>query len=219
MKSVLMRKDAMKRTSTTGLLLLLMCGSSAAQTQTPSQNKSVPQTYTTAEYNAYQAAAAEKDPARLVILVDDFLSRYPESPLLVYVYPLCSAGYGQLKNYPKVFECADKLVVQLGDKADVAARYAALYTAATAYNKMDSSDSVLAARARKMALTGVELLRSLRRPDLLDERGFEEEKKRAAIYLQATAGRAAIEMKDYRGATNAFRAVIALDAVGIVTSR
>lgn len=208
----------MKRTSTTGLLLLLMCGPSAAQTQTLPQGKSLPQTYTTAEYNAYQAAAAERDPARLVILVDDFVSRYPESSLLVYVYPLCSAGYGQLKNYPKVFECADKLV-QLGDKADVAARCAALYTAATAYNNMDSSDSVLAARARKMALTGVELLRSLRRPDLLDERGFEAEKRRTAIYLQATAGRAAIEMKDYPGATNAFRAVIALDAVGIVTSR
>lgn len=70
-----------------------------------------------------------------------------------------------------------------------------------------------------MALTGVALLPTLKRPDLLDESRFETEKRQAAIYLHATAGRAAIAMKDYAGATNAFKAVIALDAVHILTPR
>lgn len=208
----------MKRTSNTCLLLVFLCCGSAAQTQILPQSKSVTQTYTTVEYNAYQAVATEKDPAKVVVLVDDFVSRYPNSSLLIYVYPLCYEGYSQLKNYPKVIGCADKLV-RLGDKADVATRYSALYTATTAYNNMDSSDPLLAARAREMALTGVALLPTLKRPDLLDESRFETEKRQAAIYLHATAGRAAIAMKDYAGATNPFKAVIALDAVHILTPR
>lgn len=67
----------MKRTSNTCLLLVFLCCGSAAQTQILPQSKSVTQTYTTVEYNAYQAVATEKDPAKVVILVDDFVSRYP----------------------------------------------------------------------------------------------------------------------------------------------
>ena len=36
------------------------------------------QKYTMAEYNAYQAAAAEKNPAAQLKLLDDFVAKYPE---------------------------------------------------------------------------------------------------------------------------------------------
>ncbi|MHB8500502.1 MAG: hypothetical protein ACYDHE_06080, partial [Candidatus Acidiferrales bacterium] len=67
------------------------------------------QPYTMAEYNAYQAAAAEKNAADQVKLLDDFVSKYPNSALLIYVYPLYYQAYGQLKNYQKVIEYADKV--------------------------------------------------------------------------------------------------------------
>ena len=78
------------------------------------------------------------------------------------------------------------------------------------YNKLNSDDPELAAKAQKRALAGTNLLSSLKRPDTLDANEFEATKRRAAIYFNATAGRAAIAMKDYPAATGAFKAVIAV---------
>src|SRR5260370_34146778 len=75
------------------------------------------QQYTMAEYNAYQAAAAEKNPAQQIKLLDDFVAKYPNSALLIYIYPLYYNAYSQLKNWPKVIEYADKLLA-LGEKAE-----------------------------------------------------------------------------------------------------
>ena len=78
--------------------------------------------YTQAEYNAEQACAAEKVPAAIIKCADDFVSKYPNSDLLVYIYPLYYSAYTQLKNPQKVIEYSDKLVA-LGDKADPGVRY------------------------------------------------------------------------------------------------
>src|SRR6266852_3761957 len=82
--------------------------------------------YTQAEYNAEQACAAEKVPAAVIKCADDFISKYPNSDLLVYIYPLYYRAYTELKNPQKVIEYADKLVA-LGDKAEAGIRYEALY--------------------------------------------------------------------------------------------
>ena len=74
----------------------------AAQDQKPS--------YTIPEYNAFQAANAEKDPAAKIKLLDDFVAKFPGSTLLQYVYQLYYQAYMQTKNYPKTIEYADKLV-------------------------------------------------------------------------------------------------------------
>src|SRR5437016_13161276 len=78
--------------------------------------------YTLVEYNAEQACAAEKVPATQVKCLDDFVAKYPNSALLVYVYPLFVNAYNQLKNPQKVIEYADKLVA-MGDKAEAVVRY------------------------------------------------------------------------------------------------
>jgi len=69
--------------------------------------------YTMAEYNAYTAAQATKDPTQQIKQLDDFVSKYPNSALLIYVYPLYYNAYSVLKNYPKVIENADKLLARL----------------------------------------------------------------------------------------------------------
>ena len=58
----------------------------AAAGQDPGAGK---QPYTMPEYNSYQACASEKVPATQVKCLDDFVSKYPNSALLIYVYPLC----------------------------------------------------------------------------------------------------------------------------------
>src|SRR4051794_22327018 len=71
------------------------------------QDAAKPQ-YTMAEYNAYTAAQATKDPTAQIKALDDFVAKYPNSALLIYVYPLYFNAYSQLKNFPKVMEYADK---------------------------------------------------------------------------------------------------------------
>jgi TolA-binding protein len=86
------------------LCLIIGSGASAnAQAPAAGQDAAAPK-YTMAEYNAYQACAAEKVPATLIKCLDDFVSKYPNSTLLNYVYQLYSQAYGAQKNYLKVIE-------------------------------------------------------------------------------------------------------------------
>ena len=137
----------MRRISVPAILVFAVCHVSArhGQTQTQPQNNSSRQQYSIAEYNAYETAARERDAAKQILLLDEFVSNHPQSALLIYVYPLYYAAYGQLKNFPKVVIYADKLAA-LGDSVDAAARYGALWASAHAYNKMNSSDPELAAK-------------------------------------------------------------------------
>src|ERR1700682_902650 len=120
-----------------GLCLMLGNGlATYAQAPAAGQDAAAPK-YTMAEYNAYQACAAEKAPAALLKCLDDFISKYPNSTLLNYVYPLYYQAYSAQKNYPKMIESADKLAA-LGDKVDALTRFNAYYTHSTAYYAMVS---------------------------------------------------------------------------------
>ena len=93
-----------------------------------------------------------KSPAQQIKCLDDFVSKYPNSALLIYVYPLYYQAYSQLKNYPKVIEYADKLVA-LGDKVDAGARYQALYAHCFAYSAMTAARNRQTPHRRRRART------------------------------------------------------------------
>src|SRR5215467_117962 len=102
--------------------VLCLITSSALRAQAPAQapaqgQEAGKQQYTMAEYNSYQACAAEKNPQQQIKCLDDFVAKYPSSALLIYVYPLYYNAYSQLRNFPKVIEYADKLLA-LGDKVE-----------------------------------------------------------------------------------------------------
>src|SRR5215472_10396109 len=115
-------------------LCLILGSSTSLRAQTPAagQDSAKAPAYTLVEYNAEQACAAEKVPATQVKCLDDFVAKYPNSALLVYVYPLYVNAYNQLKNPDKVIEYADK-TVGLGEKVDAGTRYGVLYARALAY--------------------------------------------------------------------------------------
>src|SRR5258705_12569597 len=94
-----------------------------------------------AEYNSYQACAAEKNPQAQTKCLDDFVAKYPNSALLIYIYPLYYNAYSQEKNWPKVMEYADKLLT-LGDKDEPPIRYQAYYARAFAYSNMGNGPKV-----------------------------------------------------------------------------
>ncbi len=173
--------------------------------------------YTLAEYNAYQACAGEKVPSAQVKCLDDFVSKYPNSTLLVYVYPLYYNNYTLLKNPQKVIEYADKLVA-LGDKAEAGIRYQALYARALSYAGLNSTDPALAGKAREAALLGLKTLDEIKKPDTTSAEDFAKQKQPAAILFNYTAGNAAMILKDYPAAAASFKAVLALNPDDLTTN-
>ncbi len=178
--------------------------------------------YTQAEYNAEQACAAEKVPAAIIKCADDFVAKYPNSDLLVYIYPLYYRAYTQLKNPQKVIEYADKLVA-LGDKAEPGIRYEALYARALSYaglniKETDPAAKELATKGREAALLGLKTLDELKKPDTMSAEDFAKQKQQPAILFNYTAGSAAMTMKDYAAAVASFKAVLALNPDDPVTS-
>jgi tetratricopeptide (TPR) repeat protein len=178
------------------------------------------QPYTMPEYNSYQACASEKVPATQVKCLDDFVSKYPNSALLIYVYPLYVQGYGQLKNFQKMIEYSDK-VVGLGTKIDAGGQYQALYAHAFAYNALTAAqqaDPATAKAARDAAVAGLTALDAIKKPDTMTDDAFATQKKQIQIYFNGTAAQASANIKDYAGAIPFYKAVLALNPDDGVTS-
>ena len=166
------------------------------------------QKYTMAEYNAWKAAAAETAPAAQLKLLDDFMSKYPNSALLNYIYALYYNNYGAQKNFPKTIEYCDKLVA-LGDKVTPDERYRAYTVRAYAFNSIQNPDAATAKAARAAALAGVENVGSVPKPEGVDDAKFAEDKKRSILFFNGTAALAAMAAKDYPGAIESYKAVLA----------
>jgi len=183
---------------------------SAAVAQAPAGGQDAgKQPYTMPEYNAEQACGNDKNPSTQVKCLDDFVSKYPNSNLLIYVYPMYYQAYFQLKSYAKVIEYADKMVA-LGDKVDANGKYAALYARALAFGSMPAADQAAQAKAAlEAAEAGLKLIPELKKPDQIDDNAFTQQKKQATSYLHVTAAQAAMVSKDYPNAIKYYKAVLA----------
>jgi len=165
---------------------------------------------TAAEHNEFKAVQAEKDEAHQIQRLNDFVSRFPNSELLVDAYALYYRDYRELKNFPKVIEYCDKLVA-LGDKADANARFQALYARAIAYDALPPNDPAQAKQAKEAAALGLSTLNEIKKPENVTEAAFAAERKPIMVYLDETSGTASMTLKDYAGAIGAYRAALALD--------
>jgi tetratricopeptide (TPR) repeat protein len=193
--------------------LCLMVGSVASgKAQAPAgQDAGAKPQYTMAEYNAYTAAQSTKDPTQQIKQLDDFVSKYPNSALLIYVYPLYYNAHSQLKNYPKVIEYADKLLA-LGDKIEPPVKYQAYYARAFAYSNLNPppTDPDMAKKARQAAIDGLATLNALKKPDNMSQEDFDKQKKAPAILFNYTAANASMTLKDYSAAIEFYKAVLVL---------
>jgi len=184
------------------------------------------QPYTMPEYNAYQACAAEKNPASLVKCLDDFVSKYPNSNLLNYIYPLYTQAYSAQKNYNKVIENADKLA-GLGDKVDAGTRFSGYYTHCAAYNALISDpanaktaavDPALGKSAQTAAVTALKTLDEVKKPENVADDAWATQKKQTQIFLNGVGGQAALVQKDFPSAIAFFKTVLALKPEEAITS-
>jgi tetratricopeptide (TPR) repeat protein len=167
--------------------------------------------YTMPEYNAYTAAQATKDPTQQIKQLDDFVAKYPNSALLIYVYPLYFNAYSQLKNFPKVIENADKLLA-LGDKVDAAGRYSAYYARAFAYSNLNPAptDPAGATKACDAAKAGIKTLTELKPPANMSEEDFNKQKQQPTILFNYTKANCSMTLKDYNSAIEAYKTVLAM---------
>jgi tetratricopeptide (TPR) repeat protein len=182
-------------------------GGAAPAGQAPAAGASQ-QKYTMAEYNSYQATAAEKNPAAQIKLLDDFVSKYPNSALLNYIYPLYYKNYFGQKNYPKAIEYCDKMIV-MGGKVSPAELYDAYYVRAYAFNAIQNPDAETAKAARASALAGLKVLDQIPKPDGVDDAKFAAEKQQSVLLFNGTAANAAMAAKDYPGAIDSYQKVLA----------
>jgi tetratricopeptide (TPR) repeat protein len=167
--------------------------------------------YTIPEYNAFQAARAETNAQNRIKLLDDFVTKFPSSTLMTYVYQLYSSTYAELKNYPKVLEYSDKLLA-MGDKLDTGTRLQTLQTRVQAFQSVpfnakapDAHDQLV--KERDAAKEGADLLAKYPKPadsKLTDEQ-FAEQKKPGIAFFDAAAGFADLQLKDFPAAIEAFK--------------
>jgi tetratricopeptide (TPR) repeat protein len=184
---------------------------SIARGQAPADQGGSKQPYTMPEYNAEQACGADKNPTSQIKCLDDFVAKYPSSNLLIYVYPMYYSAYYQLKTWAKVIEYADK-TAGLGEKIGPNERYNALYVRSLAYNSLSPAEQTAQAKGTITAVSeALKLLPSLKKPDQIDDKAFDEEKKKGAVLLNGTAGQAALLLKDYATAATYYKAILALN--------
>jgi tetratricopeptide (TPR) repeat protein len=179
-------------------------GAQAAQQGQPS--------YTIPEYNAFQAAAAEKDPQAQIKDLDDFVAKFPNSTLMPYVYESYYQAYLGAKNYAKSLEYADKLIA-MGDKAEVARRFKAivvrtqqLFPAVFNAKAPDATDQLT--KERDTALLGLKMVPDFKKaqPDVPDDTI-----KTLTFGFETTIGAADLQLKDYAAASEAFKAALAIN--------
>jgi len=212
-----------KATLLSALVWTCMLAHPVATRAQQAQDQTAKPTYTIPEYNAFQAANAEKDPQARLKLLDDFGAKFPSSTLNPYVYQLYVKTYTELKNYPKVIEYADKLTA-LGDKVDIPTRLGALQSRCQvfpyAFNAKapDAADQLN--KERDAAQEGAKLLAAFTKPAgvTMTDAQFEEQKKPGIAFFQSAAGFACYQLKDYPCAITAFKAVLALTPTDAVAS-
>jgi hypothetical protein len=187
---------------------LCLMGASAAKVaaQAGGAGAAAQPKYTMAEYNAYTAAANEKNPQAQLKLLDDFTAKYPSSTLLPYIYPLYYQNYAAQKNFPKVIEYAQKQLALPGISA--ADQYQSYRAIAYAYNNTPNPDPALAKTAAQAAQDGIKAVQALPKPDGIDAGKFDDQKKAEVLNFEITAASAYMVAKDYQNAIQMYKTIL-----------
>jgi tetratricopeptide (TPR) repeat protein len=179
-----------------GLVLACMFTGLAAA-QDASQGKT---DYTIQEYNAFQACRAEKDPTTQIHCLDDFVSKFPNSTLMQYVYQLYYAAYYQKKDYKYTIKYADMLA-GLGDKIDPGTKFTAIQTHCQLFQlaadpkAADAHDWL--SKGRDACLAAIAAVKNVKKPDTVSQDKWDETIKQTVGTDAASAGFVSLQFKEY----------------------
>lgn len=142
------------------------------------------------EANAFQAAHTERDAQSKINSLDDFVSKYPTSVLLPYVYQDYYLAYFQLKNYPQTIEYVDRLLA-LSDKLGDGTRIQALAFRAKAYCVGSGNTGLQApeadTKARDAAAQGLQMLARWLKPQNMTDEQFAAQRKNLGDFFRSVA--------------------------------
>jgi tetratricopeptide (TPR) repeat protein len=200
-----------------GLLgIALALGSSAGNAWAAPQaaGQAKPGSYTMAEYNQYQAADKEQNPQAKVKGLDDFVKAYPNSTLMPYIYRDYYQTYMALRNYAQAIEYCDRMIA-LGDQIDTTGKLEAYYMRAQAYYLGSGADKPMqaadaATKARDASAAGLKVLDDLKKPDNVDQKQFDTQKKGVQVLFNAVAALASSYVKDYPAAAASYKTVLSI---------
>jgi tetratricopeptide (TPR) repeat protein len=206
-------KPALRWMRGASLLAALLVVSSVGRAQGAAQAPANPG-YTTAEYNAYNAAKNTADPAAKIKALEGFIAQYNNPTLMPYVYRDLYTTYYAQKNYVKTIEYIDKLLA-LGDKVDAATKLAALVNRGQAYGA-GATDAALQTpdmltKTRAASAQGLTALSALPKPANMSEEAFDKQKKAIGFVFNSVAGIAASYQKDFQDAATSFKAALELN--------
>ena len=213
------------------VLCLILGNVSTANVQAPAAGQDTGVTkappYTMAEYNAYKACEGEANAGQKVKCLDDFVSKYPNSGLLNFVYQKYEEGYGQLKNYRKVIENADKLAA-MGSKIEPGVLFNAYYTHCAAYNALISdpspeskpaaNDATLAKAAQAAAASALKSLDDVKKPDGVTDDAWQKQVAQFRLFLNGVTAQASMIAHDYAAAVSAYKAALAMNPDDAISS-
>ncbi len=210
-----------------GLTFLAVAGflggaaaSAVAQGQQPAPADQKPP-YTLAEYNLYQQAANETNAQQRIKDLDDFVSKFPQSALLPYVYRTYYLAYNELKNYPKVIEYTDREAALSDTQTDAKTKFEALYLRTLAYNyafkDTDANAKDEASQERDAAVKGLAVLSKIPKPADQPDDAWAKSLAGPTALFNYTAGMCSITLKDFSGAVTFFKAALAVNPSDAVT--
>jgi tetratricopeptide (TPR) repeat protein len=163
--------------------------------------------YTMPEYNAFTACQGEKDPNQQVKCFDDFVSRFPNSTLMPYVYQLEVPDYQKLNNCQQAVAVADKLIAM--DSVDVGTRASTaisrLQAFAQCYKPADPNAADELTKDRDLALKIPGMLSQIPPKPGVDMKAALAP---ALLVVYDQAGWASLQLKDYPGAVSAYKSAL-----------
>lgn len=101
-------KQHIRRSAGTLLLVLLAVTLAAAQGQPATQLAPAPPQPSAEEVSAIQKVMQTQDPTQRLALAEDFLTKYPESPLRSRAYAAAAEAYQAQNNFAKAVEYGEK---------------------------------------------------------------------------------------------------------------
>jgi tetratricopeptide (TPR) repeat protein len=197
-------------------------GAAAATWAAPQDQQQKPN-YTLAEYNAYQAAHNEKDPQMRLKDLDDFVMKFPGSALMLYIAGDYYRTYYAVKNYPKTIEYVDRILAmpdlakpeQMGTRLEALGYRAQAMLYGSGEKDLQTPDAYT--KAKEASAQGLQTLSQWQKPQGMSDEQFANNKKGLGVLFNSVAGIAESGLKDYKGAADSYKAVLALDPSDAVT--
>jgi tetratricopeptide (TPR) repeat protein len=195
-----------------GFALIALCAApaKAQAAQSAQAGQQAKPTYTMPEYNAFTACQGEKDPNQQVKCFDDFVSRFPNSTLMQYVYQLEIPDYQKLNNCQQAVAVADKLVamdsVDVGTRAQAA--IARLQAFQQCYKATDPNATDELTKDRDLALKIPAMLQQIPPKAGMSAADMTKALAPAIDLVDDQAGWAGLQLKDYQGAVSAYKSAL-----------